>query len=183
MIVARIRGVLLAGLAVLVLAKCGSDEGEAAPIDRATAGCGTTDFSICGYPFDDLTDELGRPAYTAPLNTTVPRWGSDTMCADGAFAARGRCADGRQFLYWQVGGFTEVRYYGMDGRPSAVALMREESACGDPCPRESFYGALEDLRCDDPQTGPICGAIRRLEPGDLPFSQGTPLIACEECAP
>jgi hypothetical protein len=174
------RGVLFAGVAALALLKCGSDE-DAAPPDRSEAGCGTTDFSICGYAFDDVSDELGRPAYTSPFASALARWDSEAMC-QGA-AARGRCEDGKDFLYWQLGDITEVRYYDEEGRPIAVALMRAESTCGDPCPRESFYGSLEDVRCDNPAVGPICGAVGNLETSDLPFAAGTPLVACEECAP
>lgn len=179
-----IRGVLFAGVAVLALMKCGSDE-DAAPLERAEAGCGTTDFAICGYAFDELTDEVDRPAFTSPFSSALMRWSNDERCSQGGFGARGQCEDGKDFLIFRFQGTTEVRYYGDDGRPTAVVLMAAESdsTCGDPCPRESFYGALEDVRCDDPQVGGLCGTMSSIEASDLPFAAGAPLVACEECAP
>lgn len=179
-----VRGVLCAGVAALVLMKCGSDE-DAAPVERSEAGCGTTEFSICGYAFDDLSDEVGRPAFTSPFNSALTRWSQDERCDQGGFGARGRCEDGKQFLIFIFEDTTEVRYYGDDGRPIAVVLMAAASdrTCGDPCPRESFYGSLEDVRCDEPQVGGLCGPILSIESSDLPFASGTPLVACEECAP
>lgn len=176
------RGLLLSGVAVLALARCGSDE-EPAPVERSQAGCGTTDFSICGYAFDDLTDEVGRPAYTAPFSSALMRWAEDERCDQGGFGARGECADGKRFLFFRSGETIEVRYYDGD-RPLAVVLMgAESSTCGDPCPRESFYGALADVRCDEPEAGALCGPIGGLAIDALPFAQGAPLVACEECAP
>jgi hypothetical protein len=176
------RGVLFAGVAVLGLARCGSDE-DPEPLDRDEAGCDTTDFSICGYAFDDLTDEVGRPAYTAPFSSALMRWADDERCSQGGSGVRGRCADGKDFLFFRFGDTTEVRYYDEDGRPVAVVLMVAESTCGDPCPRESFYGSLEDVVCEAPNAGALCGPMGNLEQEDLPFSQGTPLVACEECSP
>jgi hypothetical protein len=176
-----IRGVLFAGVAMLALMKCGSDE-DAAPVERSEAGCGTTDFSICGYAFDDLTDELNRPAYTSPFSSALMRWADDERCDQGGFGARGLCEDGKEFLFFRFGETTEVRYYD-DERPIAVVLLGAESTCGDPCPRESFYGALEDVRCDAPKIGGLCGTIGNVEASDLPFAAGAPLNACVECAP
>lgn len=175
-----IRAVLFAGMALLALARCGSD--DEAPLERSSAGCGTTNFSICGYGFDDLTDELGRPAYTAPFSSALPRWAVDERCSQGATAARGRCAGGKQFLFVVLGETTEVRYYDAEGRPTAVVQRVAESTCGDPCPRESFYGALADVACEDPEIGALCGPLRSIEVSDLPFAAGAPLVACEECA-
>jgi hypothetical protein len=178
-----IRVLVFAGLAMLVLPRCGSDE-EAEPLERSEAGCGTTDFSICGYAFDDLEDEVGRPAYTSRFSSALMRWGDDERCAQGGQGVRGECEDGKQFLFFRFGDTSEVRYYDAAGVPIAVALMSaESSSCGDPCPRESFYGTLEDVHCDEPEIGGLCGRMQSVETSDLPFAQGTPLVACEECAP
>lgn len=177
-----VRGVVFASVAVLVLVRCGSEE-DAAPLERSEATCATTDFSICGYTFDDLNDEVGRLAYTAPFSTALMRWADDERCTRGGSGIRGRCADGKDFLFFRFENTTEVRYYGDNGRPTAVVLMGEESTCGDPCPRESFYGDLEAVRCEDPQAGALCGPMANLGQSDLPFSLGMPLVACEECAP
>jgi hypothetical protein len=173
--------VLALGLG-LALVGCGSDD-DPAPIERDDVGCGATDFSACGYTFDDLTDELGRPAYTSPFATALPRWRDEALCAVGTMQ-RGRCADGKDFLYYQAGDAAEVRYYDADGRPVAVAVLRpeSESVCGDPCPRESFFGALADLGCAEPDSGVICGMTVRVDNDDLPYSSGAPLNGCVECS-
>jgi hypothetical protein len=174
------RAVLVAVAGMLLVAACSSDD-DPAPLERSEVGCAATDFSVCGYPFDDLTDEVDRPAYTAPFAFALSRWTSEAMCQ--GVVARGRCADGKDLLFWKLGEATEVRYYDSEGRPIGVALLGTTSVCGDPCPRESFYGPLEALRCDEPEMGPLCGPFVRVDAGDLPFADGRPLNACEECSP
>jgi hypothetical protein len=173
-----VRCALVVGAVLLAASACGSEDAPPA-IDRTEVGCGATDFSVCGYAFDELTDEVGRPAYTSPFATTLPRWSNEELCQ--GVVQRGRCADGKDFLYWRLGDAAEVRYYDAEGRPTAVAQRRAESTCGDPCPRESFYGTLEALRCDMPSAGALCGAGVRLTTADMPFSEGIPTVPCAEC--
>jgi hypothetical protein len=173
-----VRWALVVSASVWAVLACSSSEDD--PLVREEAGCGVTDFSICGFAFDEISDEVGRPAYTSPFGSALDRWDSDAMCE--GVAQRGRCADGKDFLYWKLGEAAEVRYYDDEGRPIAVALLREASTCGDPCPRESFYGAFEDVLCEAPDAGPVCGPFIRISNADLPFSEAAPLNACEECA-
>jgi hypothetical protein len=173
------RYVLVPGSSVLLVAACSSSDEDPAPLARAEVGCGTTDYSICGYAFDDLTDELGRTAYTAPFSSALDRWDSEEMCQGTVL--RGRCADGKDFLYWKLGDTVEVRYYDSDGRPTAVAVQRATGTCGDPCPLESFYGTLDAVRCEAPEVGALCGVPLRIAASDLPFSEGAPTNACFEC--
>lgn len=161
------------------MAACSSSDEDPAPLERAEVGCGATDFSVCGYAFDDLTDEPGRPAFTAPFSTALARWPSEAMCQGTVL--RGRCADGKDFLYWKLGDTAEVRYYDADGRPTAVAVLRALTTCGDPCPLESFYGTLDAVRCEAPVVGALCGIQVPIGESDLPFSEGTPTNACFEC--
>lgn len=171
-----LRGRAACALLALGLAGCGDEEPE--PI---ATGCAVREYAACVRPLDDVEDVQGLIAYTARFPNALARWVSEETCA--VVAARGRCADGKRFLYFRSSAGSETRYFGDDDAVIAV-VQAGAAACGDACRGQVVFGSLDAARCEAPEVGVLCGGSAvgsATAQVIVPFADGEPLGECVEC--
>lgn len=163
------------GLIVSILV-AGACEGETEDTD-AIDEC-ASDISVCGISLSQLTNFEDGTAYVPQYDELVAEW-SDPSMGICRIAVRGTCEDGKVFLYMN-GGFGSDAYYFDDGTFVGLAFTTDVGTCGR-CPVAGFYGTPASVRCDNPQSEPLCDDQPWYGEPYLPFANGEAPQPCEDC--